>query len=196
MSDTEQTKMRIGCIIMASGRSSRFGKNKLLQEIGGRSLIELILETTAGTLFDERVVVTRSEEVAEICNAQKVPVILHNLPNRNDTVRLGTEFLKEMDGWVFSPCDQPLLKRKSLENLVSVQPMQEDLIRRLHWKERLGTPVFFGKQYYEELCSLPEKCGGSDIIKRHLDKVTLVGVSDERELWDLDTQEDLQLFEK
>ena len=81
-------------------------------------------------------------------------MILHTCPNRNDTVRLGTEYLKEMDGWVFCPCDQPLLKRESIENLLSVPYVHEDLIARLHWGDTVGTPIFFGKKYYEELSKI------------------------------------------
>jgi molybdenum cofactor cytidylyltransferase len=192
--DLDERKARVGCVIMASGISQRFGKNKLLQTVDGKTLLERILNITDGELFAGRVVVTRSEEVAEICKKKNVPVILHTYPNRNDTVRLGTEFFKEMDGWVFCPCDQPLLKKESLENLLNAPYVHEDLIVRLHWKETMGTPIFFGKRYFEDLCRLPEKKGGSYIVKQHLEKVHLISVQDERELWDLDTQEDLKLF--
>lgn len=192
--DIEETKARIGCVIMASGLSQRFGKNKLLQLIDGKTLLERILETTGDYLFEQRVVVTRTKEVAEYCKETEIPVILHACPNRNDTVRLGTEFLKEMDGWVFCPCDQPMLKRESLENLLNIPYVHEDLIARLHWRETLGMPIFFGKKYFEELCNLPDKKGGSYVVNQHLEKVKLVSVQDEKELWDLDTREDLALF--
>ena len=192
--DLDETKAKIGCVIMASGLSQRFGTNKLLHSINGKTLLEHILQTTGGDLFAGRVVVTRCKEVADICESKRVPVILHTCPNRNDTVRLGTEYLKEMDGWVFCPCDQPLLKKESLENLLRVPYIHENLIARLHWEDTIGTPIFFGKKYYTELCNLPEKKGGSYIAKQYRENVHLVSVLDEKELWDLDTQEDLNLF--
>ena len=39
-----QKELRIGCVVMAAGRASRFGTNKLLQEIGGKSLLRRALE--------------------------------------------------------------------------------------------------------------------------------------------------------
>jgi molybdenum cofactor cytidylyltransferase len=192
--DIEEETARIGCIIMASGVSRRFGSNKLLQEVEGKTLIDRVLELTEGDLFTKRVVVTRTEEVATICKEKNIPVILHSYPNRNEAVKLGIESLKEMDGWVFCPCDQPLLKRESLENLLATPYIHDDLIARLHWEDSLGTPIFFGKKYYEELCNLPEKKGGSYVAKQHPEKVTLVSVLDEKELWDLDTPEDLRRF--
>ncbi len=194
--DLNEDKARIGCVIMASGLSKRFGTNKLLQDIDGKMLIDRVLELTEGELFAGRVVITRTEEVASICKEKQIPVILHTCPNRNDTVRLGTEYLKEMDGWVFCPCDQPLLKRESIEKLLDAPYVHDDLLARLHWKETLGTPIFFGKKYFDELCNLPEKKGGSYIVKKNPEKVQLVSVQDEKELWDLDTPEDLNVFIK
>lgn len=43
----------VGCVIMASGFSKRFGENKLLTKFCGESLIELILNKTGGTLFEK-----------------------------------------------------------------------------------------------------------------------------------------------
>lgn len=192
--DIEKEKARIGCIIMASGVSKRFGSNKLLQNLAGKTLIDRVLELTKGELFEQRVVVTRTEEVAFICKEKNIPVILHTYPNRNEAVKLGIEYLKEMDGWVFCPCDQPLLKRESLENLLDVPYIHDDLIARLHWEDSVGTPIFFGRKYYEELCNLPEKKGGSYVAKQHPENVKLVTVMDEKELWDLDTPEDLPVF--
>lgn len=192
--DLDEEKARIGCIIMASGLSQRFGKNKLLQTVNGKTLLERVLDISDGDLFEKRVVVTRTEEVAAFCREKNIPVILHAYPGRNDAVRLGIEFLKEMDGWIFCPCDQPLLRRESIENLLDVPYVHEDLIARLHWEETVGAPIFFGKKYFEELCNLPDKKGGSYVSKQHLEKVELVSVQDEKELWDLDTQEDLALF--
>ena len=186
--DLDDFRAKIGCVVMASGLSQRFGKNKLLQEIAGKTLLERVLEVTEGDLFAERVVVTRTEEVAAFCKEKNVPVILHACPNRNDTVRIGTEFLQEMDGWVFCPCD---LKKSSLERLLSIAYLHEDSIARLHWEDTMGTPIFFGKTYYEELCNLPEKKGGSYVVKQHPEKVMLVSVENECELWDLDTPADL-----
>ena len=84
----------------------------------------------------------------------------------------------------------------SLENLLDVPYIHDDLIARLHCEDSVGTPIFFGRKYYEELCNLPEKKGGSYVAKQHPENVKLVTVLDEKELWDLDTPEDLPVFLK
>ena len=85
----------VGCVIMASGLARRFGSNKLLADFGGRPLLCRALEVTVTPALAARVVVTRSAEVKTLCDAQAVPCLLHSLPGRNDTVRLGLEALLE-----------------------------------------------------------------------------------------------------
>ena len=120
MEYTENTA--VGCVIMASGWAVRFGSNKLLADFGGAPLIARALDAAETPALALRVVVTRSPEVAELACKAGVKAILHNLPGRNDTVRLGLEALLSelpgLAGCIFLPGDQPLLRKESLEAMV------------------------------------------------------------------------------
>ena len=87
--------LTVGCVIMASGLSRRFGTNKLLADFCGQPMLCRAFDATATPGIAARIVVTRSEEVQALCRAQGVPVLLHSLPGRNDTVRLGLSALLE-----------------------------------------------------------------------------------------------------
>ena len=119
----KNARLPVGCVIMASGLARRFGSNKLLADFGGRPLLCRALEVTATPALAARVVVTRSAKVKALCDAQAVPCLLHSLPGRNDTVRLGLEVLLEqcpnLAGCIFLPGDQPLLQRETLEALIT-----------------------------------------------------------------------------
>lgn len=182
---------KIGCVIMASGEGKRFGGNKLLADFYGNTLIQTVLDATEG-LFEKRVVVTRSEEVSKLCHQQGINVISHSLPNRNDTVRLGIEEMEEMDACVFCPSDQPLLSKESLLKLQKNFEGSQKGIHRLVFGEQEGTPILFGKEYFEELKKLPEKSGGSYLIKKYPHQVERVLALKESELMDVDTPEDLE----
>ncbi len=186
---------QVGCVIMASGLGVRFGRNKLMAEFSGKTLIERVLELTGDGLFAKRVVVTRSREVEEICKREQVDVIFHELPNRNDTVKLGTEYMKDMDGCVFCPCDQPLLTRESLKRLLRAFQTETEKIFRLVYQEKEGTPVLFDKRYFEELCALPKKKGGSYLMKCYPEVVRRIQTRTEYELYDVDTVEDMEFLE-
>lgn len=182
---------KIGCVIMASGQGKRFGSNKLLAEFQGKSLIQRTLDLT-DKLFAKRVVVTRCKEVEELCKAQNVPVIFHELPDRSDTVRLGVEEMLSMDGCMFCPCDQPVLQRDSLRQMLTEFEQGEKSIVRLSYADKVGAPVLFAQHYFEQLRQLPLHNGGSYVMKQYPQEVLLAPAVSEWELFDIDTQEDLQ----
>lgn len=197
----------VGCVIMASGLGVRFGSNKLLADFGGRPLIARALDVTNTPLLAARVVVTRSAEVAELGEACGVPVILHSLPGRNDTVRLGLEALLArvpgLAGCLFLPSDQPLLRRESVEAMVrrfgATQPQNEKerAILRLGFcaesaEPLLGSPVLFGSSYFDALRALPEGKGGGVVIRRNPERVQAVSAMQREELEDVDTREGLE----
>lgn len=185
-------KKSFGCVIMASGEGKRFGGNKLLAELDGKPLIQWAIEVTGG-LFDRRVVVTRHKEVEELCRRKNVPVLLHAQPYRGDTVRLGLEALgTELDGCVFLPSDQPLLRRETLQRLIKSAEEAPEVIWRAAYGEESGAPVLFPKALYGELLTLPQGKGGGVLLKKYPELVRLVQTAEEWELWDIDTPEALE----
>lgn len=184
----------LGCIIMASGRGKRFGGNKLMADFLGRPMLCRALDATEG-LFAKRVVVTRHEDVAELCRKQGVSVLLHSEPDRSDTVRLGLEQLGEdIRGCLFCPGDQPLLSRESVERMAN--EAEGEHILRLAWEDRPGAPVLFPRRYFPELLDLPQGCGGSFVIKKYPGLVRNIQAREEAELWDADTPEALEELKK
>ena len=181
----------MGCVILASGLGKRFGGNKLMAEFGGQPMIARILAAT-DDIFDRRVVVTRHEAVAAYCRARNVEVVLHNLPNRNDTVRLGLEAVGEVDGCMFCPGDQPLLKKETIEALINGWKRESDCIWRPSFEDQPGAPVLFPKWAFSELLTLPEGKGGGFLARKYPERVRLHPVRDPYELMDVDTRETLR----
>ena len=183
----------IGCVIMASGMSKRFGSNKLMTDFEGRPMILRALQATEG-LLQRRVVVTRHEEVARLCREHGAEVILHDLPHRSDTVRLGLEALGDLDGCMFLPGDQPLLSRDTVAELIRCWESNREGILRPVCGDVPGSPVLFPRWAFPELRNLPEGKGGNWVIQNHPDRVTTMNISDPYELTDADTPETLQLL--
>ena len=190
----------VGCVIMASGRSTRFGSNKLLAPFGGQPLLCRAFAATDTPQLSARIVVTRSAQVQALCKAQGVPVLLHALPGRNDTVRLGLSALlaqhPELTGCMFLPGDQPLLRTESVEAVVrAFYSTKKRDICRLSYGGRVGSPVLFGRRYFEPLQHLPEGKGGSFLIRQNPDAVQEVPAASLWELADADTPEVLEQLE-
>ena len=191
----EQAFGNIGCVIMASGLGTRFGGNKLLADFHGQPLICRILDATEG-IFADRVVVTRHKEIAQLCQLRGIRTVLHELPHRNDTVRLGLEALTGIERCMFCPGDQPLLRSETIAALALAAAHNPDFIWRTAYKDMPGSPVVFPSWAFSELRNLPEGKGGGYIIKNNPDKVKLLNVQDPFELKDIDTTEDLEALQK
>lgn len=176
---------------MASGQGKRFGGNKLMASFSGKPLIGWVLDATQG-VFARRVVVTRHGDVASYCRERQVPVVVHDLPYRSDTVRLGLEALgADLSGCMFCPGDQPLLTRASVRALVRQFVQEPEYIWRLACGEAAGTPVLFPRWTFPQLLDLPQGKGGGVILQKNPGRVRLVPAREEYELWDVDTPEDL-----
>ena len=178
---------------MASGLGKRFGSNKLMAEFHGKPMILKALQASCN-FGENRVVVTRHEDVANLCRERGVPVVLHDLPHRSDTIRLGLEALGDVDACVFLPADQPLLRPETVDLLISRwKENQQSIVRPVHG-DAPGAPVVFPKWLFQELCHLPEGKGGGWLMKQHPECVETVPVSDPYELLDADTPETLEFL--
>ena len=202
----------IACILMASGQGRRFGSNKLLAQFQDKALVSYALEATAKYPFAERLLVTIHPEVKTISEACQVPALLHSLPGRGQAIRLGLDTLlreyevkesalssdklsKELLGILFCPCDQPLLQAESIEKLCELFLKHPEHICRLVGDDKgdeiPGAVVIFPKRCFQGLLSLPEKAGGSYLIKKDSLPILTVSVENPLELFDIDTPSDL-----
>ena len=180
----------VGAVIMASGLARRFGSNKLLADFGGEPMLCRALAATAG--IAPRLVVTRSEEVHRLCTALDVPVLLHALPHRSDTVRLGLSALLRgqpaLCGCLFVPGDQPLLRRSTVDGMCAAfaasQEKERDIFRLCAPENgspfTVGSPVLFGREYF------------GVVLRQHTECVRLFAAGHPAELEDADTPEALQ----
>ena len=186
----------IGCVIMASGLGRRFGGNKLMADFHGQPMICRILDATED-IFAQRVVVTRHADVARLCEDRGIQTVLHDLPHRSDTVRLGLEAMPGIDRCMFATADQPLLRRETVAALSLAAKNGPSSIWRTGCEGVHGSPVVFPDWSFPELLDLPEGKGGGVVIKKHPEHLRVVSVRDMYELKDADSPEDLsELLER
>jgi molybdenum cofactor cytidylyltransferase len=181
--------MAIGCVVLASGESVRFGTNKLLTDFCGQPLLGCLLDILPKTL--QTVVVTRSEAVRDLAHARGHRCLLHQLPEVRDTIRLGLMALPHTDGCLFCVGDQPLLTRATVEKVIAAYAAHPDKLVRAAFGEREGNPALFPPDLYGELSALLPGEAGVTVIRRHHDRVLTVQAADEYELTDADTPETL-----
>jgi molybdenum cofactor cytidylyltransferase len=211
---TENMKnVRCGCVVLASGSSVRFGKNKLLAVFRNKPLVCHILDTISSAAAGisggiPTVVVTRWTEVAGLARKAGFAVLLHSRPQVNDTIRLGTQFLTGTisgrpapDGIMYCVADQPLLRTNTVIRMFNDFALHTASIVRLSAADtekgfpQFANPVIFPASLFGELEQLPPDGTGRYVIDRHRDIVRTVPAENSFELLDADTAGELARME-
>lgn len=185
-------KPSVGLVVMAAGRASRYGKNKLLEQVLGKPMIAHILEAIPYAAFDGAVLVSSSDEILRMGEDYGFSTIKNDAPEDgiSKTIHLGLSALASLDGVMFLVSDQPCLKRDTLEALLYTFCHHPDAIVAPCSNGRRGNPCIFPKSFFKELMNLQGDNGGNIVIKAHEDCLCLVEVSP-LELFDVDTPEAL-----
>lgn len=184
-------QLKIGCVIMAAGYSQRFGENKLAALIDGKPMIRHALEAVPADV--ETVVVTQYEEVLSIATEYGYRVIQNFHPHLgiSHTIHLGTEALSHCDGILYMVSDQPLLKKASVEKILTLWRCHPHCIVGASHEGVRGNPNIFPKEFFPALSSLCGDRGGNGIIRENTDRLLLVEIH-KNELSDVDTKAALE----
>ena len=181
-----------GCVVMAAGNARRFGGNKLLAEIGGKSLIQRALESVPRDRLRAAAVVSQYPEVLALAEQFGFTAVENSRPDLgvSRTIRLGLEALLPCDGALFQVADQPWLRRESAAALVDLWRQRPEMIAALGHRGVRGNPCLFPARFFPELLALEGDAGGSAVIRRHPEALILLETAEE-ELRDVDTREGL-----
>ena len=190
-------ELRIGCLVMAAGSGSRFGRNKLEAVIDGKTLLRRALEAVPREEFACVTVVTQYDGAAALAEEFGFAVVRNDRPEDglSRTVRLGTEAMAGCGAIMYQVADQPLLERDTVRREVELFRAHPDRIVGLGHNGVRGNPCLFPARFFPELLSLEGDVGGSAVIKRHLDDLLLFEAP-ETELRDVDTKEALEALKK
>ncbi len=188
---------RVGCVVMASGLARRFGANKLVEPLAGVPVLERTLSALPEDVLDV-VVVTRHDEVEELCDTVGVRCVRHVHPFQSDTVREGLKALPGVAGCLFVPGDQPLLCEASVRAMVEEFQRHPGSIVRLAWRGVPASPILWPSEELPAMASLEGDAGGSALLARRQElgaRVRLVEAQSELEVRDCDTREELDALE-
>lgn len=188
----------ISAIILAAGYSRRMGKNKLLLEYRGKSLIQGTIDTILQCGFSEIILVGREEEVIEIGNNNGLVVIKNQNADKgiSESIKLGVVHAKETDGYMFFTADQPFLDINIIKGLIREFIEDTSYIIVPKCDVRRGNPVIFPPSFKEDFLKLQGDVGGKTIINKNLDRVKFIEISDSWSLFDVDTHENYEFILK
>jgi len=190
--------MILAAVIMAAGNSRRMGENKLLMELGGKSIINAFMDHFPVQLFGKTIVVFSDDLVGRLLSGKK-DITLVQVEKKQDksvTIKAGIEECAGFDGVMFFTADQPFLTASTVLKLIEEFENDNERIVVPFCEGRNRNPVIFPKSTFKELSEVVGDRGGRDIIDRHKNKMRKVEIKGELQFMDIDTREDYERAKK
>ena len=177
-------------IIMASGLSSRMGKNKLLLQYNNKPIIEYVFKAIEKSSLNEVIVVSQYNEIKNLSEEYNFKYVHNQNANigQSESIKLGILNSKKADGYMFFVGDQPFVNAKYIEKMIKIFNENKEFIIIPRYKAKTGNPVIFPYNKINELLNLKNDEKGKQVITK-TSKIKYIDVS-ESMLFDIDTKED------
>ncbi|HEX4849884.1 MAG TPA: nucleotidyltransferase family protein, partial [Puia sp.] len=189
-------------ILLAAGSSNRLGQPKQLLLVNGKPLIVQMADVAFDSHCDQVFVVLGAYQEAIIGNLDQSRLII--IPNPiweegvASSIRIGVaEALKKLpslSGIVFMTCDQPFVSSSLINNLIERKEKTAKPMVASAYRDTMGIPAIFDKQYFPDLMKLKGQEGAKKIFTAHRGSVETISFP--QGYIDIDTWEDFQLWRK
>jgi molybdenum cofactor cytidylyltransferase len=188
---------QIGAVVLAAGRSTRMGSNKLLKPVHGKPMIRQTVETVLRSKASPVVVVTGHDEerVKEALKELNVSFVY----NPNFAEGLSTSLMAgvgalplHVDGVLMVLGDMPLVPAATLNKLIlAFDPTEGRSICVPIFQGERGNPILWGRQHFDEFQGLKGDKGAKVLLVVNSDQVVEVPAGTEGVLTDFDTPDSL-----
>ena len=181
-------------IILAAGESRRMGQPKQLLPFGDKTMLECVIAAFGTPRVDEiRVVVGyKADEIAAKIAHTPCKIV------KNDRYSLGMftsmqaglrDLPKKTRIVMLAICDQPRLKRKTVETLIEEFEKKRHKILIPSYNGRQGHPPLLRAEYAKEILAMEESLTLKHFYAEHADDIARLVVEDEGVLVDIDDRE-------
>jgi molybdopterin-guanine dinucleotide biosynthesis protein A len=118
-------------LILAGGKSTRFGKNKALVELDGIRLIERVIRVM-GSVFQRLIILTNSPHEYSYLN---LPMVEDSIKGLGPIGGLytGLESISD-DAGFFVACDMPFLSESLIRHMVEIRDDFDVVLPKIDWK--------------------------------------------------------------
>jgi molybdenum cofactor cytidylyltransferase len=189
--------MRIFAILPAAGLSSRMGRPKLGLPLGGRTVLERVLDAVQSAGVDDILVVlgpqaANLEPLAQTAKARTL-LLAKQTPDMRATIQEGLAWLEvherpgDSDAFLLLPADHPTLRPEAIKLLITASRGQAASIFIPTYEGRRGHPTLIAWRHVAGIRQFPPEQGLNSYLRAHADETLEVPCAHPDILCDLDT---------
>ncbi len=189
---------KVGCIVLAAGRSSRMGRSKIVLPWGDTTVIGKILASFLAAGLTDIVVVTGGYRELVEKESSHFPVkTAFNRDFENgemaDSVKTGLRALgADCEAVFIALGDQPAISSTDVKAMVKEVQLHPEALLIPSYSMRRGHPWLIPQKYFSELDQIQPPQTLRDFIQSHESDIRYYLVKESDILSDLDTPEDYQ----
>jgi molybdenum cofactor cytidylyltransferase len=183
---------RIAGIVLAAGRASRMGSNKLVAELDGEPIVRRTVRAVLASRARPVIVVTGHEADAVRGALAGLDVSFVHNPDFSEgmstSLRVGIAAAGAADGALICLGDMPRLEAKHLDAVIDAyRAGSPDEIVVPTCDRKRGNPVLWPQGYFAEIAALSGDVGARALLDRHAENLRPVAIDDPAILVDVDT---------
>lgn len=194
---TENSKEKIGGLLLAAGGSRRLGRPKQLLEFKGKTLIRRAAEALIDAGCEPVVVVLGAEIEGSRNELDGLDVVIVENSKweegMSSSIRVGIDRLleleKNIDAVLISLCDQPHVTADKLAQFIDRFSSDQPPIVAAEYDGVAGVPALFDKSVFGSLMGLRGDKGAREIIRNFPGAMT---ISFPEATFDIDTHADIE----
>jgi molybdenum cofactor cytidylyltransferase len=182
----------ITALILAAGRSRRFGRDKRLEPINGLPMLLRTALTYHGVVSDTIVILGPAdhEHAALLASHGIASQLCHESEaGMGSTLAYAVRQHAQAQGWLITPADLPFIQADTVKKVLDAS--QRHLLAAPVWQGRRGHPVWFHHTYLPELETLAGDHGAKGILAANRQDLHLIDVDDAGCVRDIDQASDL-----
>jgi len=188
---------RVAGVVLAAGAATRIGGRKQLLSLGGRPILDYVLDAARQAPLDPLLVVLGSaaSEIKAQVDLTGTQIVCNPRyrEGQSTSVIAAVEALPDdVEAAVFLLGDQPEVAVPVLERIVETYRGTRSPIVQPRYAEGRGNPVLIARELFPKLRRLRGDVGARPLLVQHRDLIAFADVSEFSRPVDIDTPDDYE----
>jgi molybdenum cofactor cytidylyltransferase len=169
----------VAAVVLAAGSSTRMGRNKLLLDMGGETMVRRVVRGAAGAGVDQVLVVLGHEEPLVRAEVAGLPCTIVVNPDHAQgaatSVRTAVGHVAvTADAIVVVLADMPLVTADMIATVVAHYRETAAPLVVSYYGAVQAPPTLYARALFEELLALSGERGAKEVVRRHQHEAAVV----------------------